>query len=338
MRLIHPRMLVLRCLFSICAAYLALGASAREAADTMYVEGRHLYTAAGEKVVLRGVNEMFIWSDDVRGEIIYPEIAKSGANVVRIVWTREGDIKDLQANIENCLAHGMIPMVELHDATGDLSKVPELVDFWISQDMLDTIEKYQKWFVLNIANEAGDGDVTPDQVLDTYRPAIARIRAAGVSTPLVIDASDWGKDEEVILRTWRQLRAADPLQSVLFSVHTYWVKNQQERLDALLDAVVEDEIPFLFGEGPQQVGYDCESEFPWRDLIAQCQEKEVGWIAWSWGFMDNGDCHPGKFDMTKDGTFGNWENEWGRGLVVSDPNSIANTSVRPESLREQANR
>lgn len=303
--------------------------------DTMQVVGRHLHTAAGEKVVMRGVNEMFVWSDDPQGAAIYPEIAQSNANVVRIVWTTEGSFADLDANIANCLAHRMIPMVELHDATGDLSKVGAVVDFWLHPEMLNLIEKYKKWFILNIANEAGSSDVKPPEFVATYTEAIDRIRSAGITVPLVIDSSDWGKDEKMILATWRDLQDADPLKNLMFSVHTYWVKNQQARLDSLIRSVVDQQIPFLFGEGPQQVGFDCESTFPWQDLLAQCQQNQIGWIAWSWGYIDNGDCHPGKFDMTKNGAYGDWENDWGRGLVAEDPNSILNTSIRPPSLLNQ---
>jgi mannan endo-1,4-beta-mannosidase len=51
----------------------------------MTVQGRFLYTAAGERVVLRGVNEMFSSSLDPTGERTLPEIAKTGANAVRIM-------------------------------------------------------------------------------------------------------------------------------------------------------------------------------------------------------------------------------------------------------------
>ena len=42
------------------------------------------------------------------------------------------------------------------------------------------------------------------------------------------------------------------------------------------------------------------------------------------------------FDMTTDGTFGNWEETWGGEVAVSDPNSIQNTSVRPYSMKNGA--
>jgi hypothetical protein len=54
---------------------------------TFYVSGRFLYAPNGEKVVLRGINNMNVVSDQT-GERSFPEIAKTGANVVRIMWMR----------------------------------------------------------------------------------------------------------------------------------------------------------------------------------------------------------------------------------------------------------
>ena len=73
--------------------------------------------------------------------------------------------------------------------------------------------------------------------------------------------------------------------------------------------------------------------FAYRVLLARAQEQQIGWLAWSWGSVDNGDCaNQGSFDMTRGGTFGNWEETWGEEVAVTDPNSIQNTSVRPRSM------
>ena len=69
------------------------------------------------------------------------------------------------------------------------------------------------------------------------------------------------------------------------------------------------------------------------EIIKKCKELEIGWLCWSWGAVKNGDCATkGAFDMTEDGKFGNWTNDWGRQLAVDDPASIKNTSIRPRSL------
>jgi len=86
--------------------------------DTMTVNGRFLYTAAGERVVLRGVNEMFSASSDSTGKYTLPEIAKTGANAVRIMTQPSYPATSLDAIIRNTIANGMIPIVECHAATG----------------------------------------------------------------------------------------------------------------------------------------------------------------------------------------------------------------------------
>lgn len=58
-----------------------------EAQPTYYVQGRSLRDPSGNKVILRGVNRMSVWDlDHPDGAFYFPEIRKTGANCVRIVW------------------------------------------------------------------------------------------------------------------------------------------------------------------------------------------------------------------------------------------------------------
>ncbi len=306
-------------------------------AQTMTVKGRFLYTAAGEKVILRGINEMFIWSKDRTGTTILPEIAKTGANACRLAWTTAGQPKQLDELIGNCIRHKMIPIIELHDATGNWSKLQRCLDYWKQDDVKAVITKHNKWVLLNIANEVGN-ITRPDTFQLAYTNAVNQLRTAGYTVPLLIDASTWGQDETSILNTWSVIQNADPKKNCLFSVHTYWTKDAQTRLDALVKRVVADEIPLLFGEAPQpKVGQTCSTDFPYVSLMKQCQTNEIGWLVWSWGAVNNGDCgRPNSaFDITTDGQYGHWEHPWNRGVVVDNENSIQKTSIRPASLMRQ---
>ena len=89
------------------------------------VKGRFLYDNRGEKVILYGPNIMTIWGE-VSGEKTFAEIAKTGANAIRIVWLTTGSARNLDLAIYNCRKNNMIPMVELHDATGEWHKLPNL--------------------------------------------------------------------------------------------------------------------------------------------------------------------------------------------------------------------
>lgn len=304
----------------------------------MSINGRHLYSEAGERVILRGINEMFWGLGDRTGGTVLPEMAKTGANSVRIGWlSTVGTVADLDAAIGKCIQNKMIPMVEIHDATGDFSKLQICLDFWKRSDVISVMNKHKKWVLLNIANEAGNGSVTDDQFKTKYKDAITQLRNAGYTIPLIIDAANWGQNETQIINTWSEIFTHDPLKRVMFSVHTYWTSNQTARLDNLCTQVTTQNIPFVIGEGPQPNGSNCTTAFPYQYAMQKFQTNSIGWLVWSWGAVQNGDCNGGSagtsgYDMTTNGVFGNWQNTWGRAVSIDDANSIQKTSVRPPSI------
>lgn len=323
-------------LLALIISFKSVEAQTRQ---TMYVEGRNIYTACGEQVVLRGVNEMFIWSGNRTGSTILPQIAQTGANSVRLVWTTTGSTTELRQLIENCIANKMIAVPELHDATGDFSKFQLLLDYWKQPVVVQLMNDNKEWVILNIGNEVGGGSESNAQYQAYYQDAITQLRNAGYEMPFMIDAGGWGNNEGYITSTAAALMNHDPLKNLIFSVHTYWMGTQaqnQTRLDALISNMKSQNLPLVFGEAPQYAASpsSCSTVFPYQYFLRRCQEEGLGWQAWSWGAVDNGDCGAPNsvFDITSNGNFGSWATTFGQEICVSDANSIQKTSVRPQSL------
>jgi len=299
-----------------------------------HVNGRFLHDRCGEKVVLRGVNEMIVWSNGKDGEPEFAEIAKTGANAVRIVWLIEEPAAGLDQAIQNALAQKLIPIVELHNATGDLSKLPDLVNYWTKPDVVAAIKKHEQELLVNIGNEVGDNMVSKDQFETGYKSAITAMRGAGIRTPLVIDGSSWGQDIDMLQATGPALIAHDPDHNVLLSVHMWWTDGNATKITNELNESVQMNLPLIVGEFAQHAVYQCAANpFDYKAFLAKAQELDIGWLAWSWGGVENGDCKDmGSFDMTVGGVYGNWKETWGEDVAVKDANSIKNTSVRPVSM------
>lgn len=310
------------------------GTAGGEVPDTFRVTGAKLHDRCGEEVVLRGVNEMIVWSSGKDGDPEFTEIAKTGANVVRIVWNDEGTAAQLDTAITNALAQKLIPMIEHHGATGDLTLIPTVVDYWVQPDVVAVIKKHEKDLLLNIANEPGDGTVTAATFQPVMETAITRLRETGIVLPLILDAPNWGQNIDVIQATWEALTAHDPQHNLLYSVHMWWHDEAGTRVTSELEESATAGMPLIVGEFSQHAVYQCSlAPFAYETLLSEAEELGVGWLAWSWGSVPNNDCKDdGGFDMTVGGVFGTWAGTWAEEVAVTDPNSITNTSVRPASI------
>ncbi|MGC9467099.1 MAG: discoidin domain-containing protein [Anaerolineae bacterium] len=293
------------------------------------VQGRHLYDRFGDKVVLVGINKMVIWTDR-DGLPAFPEIAKTGANVVRIVWLTEGTAKELDTVIANAVNHQLIPMVDCHDSTGEWEKLQDCVDYWVRPDILPVLKRHEAYLLINIANEAGQGVVSPVEFRAAYELAIRRIRAAGLHVPLIIDAQGFGQNINDLQRNGPYLIEADPDHNLMFSIHMWWPTAwrgpavDQLVIDEIAESV-EMDLPLLIGEFAS-LGPGCTCCIPYRTIIEEAHRNEIGYLAWSWG-PGNSDC--AEMDMTEDGTFDTLYG-WGLEVAITSTHSIQNIAVRPD--------
>ena len=304
-----------------------------------FVQGRYLYSKDNEKVVLRGINHMFIWTDR-EGKTI-PEMAKTGANCVRIVWNTRGRISDLDSIVAQSISNGMIPIVELHDTTGNWDKLPEVVDFWLRDEMLQMINNHQEYLILNVGNEPGSHEVPPEEFFDVYNLIVTKMRAAAIRVPIMIDADNWGQNEKNLLNVGPKLLQADPEHNLLFSIHMWWPSERHdpeatgfssvtERVTVCLEKSIEANIPLVVGEfAPMAVA--GVREIPYRHIMSECERLNIGWLCWSWG-PGNSDCP--EMDMTEHGSY-NTLVGWGKEVAVDSPLGIQNTSVIPNFIQNK---
>lgn len=316
---------------------------------TLYTSGRYLYTPCEDLVTLRGVNKMIVWTGDLKlRKDSYAEIKKTGANCVRIVWLAQPSVNEIDAGpdgldrtIQDCIDNRLIPMVELHDATGDWSKLQSVVDYWVSETVLPVIKKHENYLIINIANECGDDQVTNEQFKSGYEQAVNSIRKAGIKCPLVIDATDWGHNLAQLRETGPYLINADPEHNLIFSVHTYWAvsdgANEKFITDEFL-AAVNIELPFIVGEFTYKFNKDqkCEYETDYKAIIKLCAENQIGFLPWEWGPGNeyfNQSCDI--MNMTADSYFSTLRDGWAKEVAVTSPYSIMNTSSTPDYIKNK---
>lgn len=295
-----------------------------------YVKGRFLYDNQGEKVTLYGLNKMCTWTDK-DGDPSFKEIAKTGANTVRITWSITDTADDLDTVLTNCRKEHMIPVIEVHDATGEWDKLPSLVDYWTREDIASVLISHEQYLILNIGNEVGNSMITDAQFIEGYSDAIDRIRKAGIHVPLMIDGTSWGQNINILQSCGPELIDFDPDSNILLSVHMWWPKmyghNAQEVIDELNESV-ELNLPIIVGEFGHIWEKSEAGKIPYKTIMEECAKHDIGYIAWSWGPGNN----PQDFlDMTSDSTFDTL-NDYGKEICLESPYSVKNLAKRPASM------
>jgi mannan endo-1,4-beta-mannosidase len=109
---------------------------------------------------MRGINSAHIWWDGWNRNFALNSlltISQAGFNTVRIVWQikTDGGLDNnyLEKIIQTVIQYQMVPMVELHDATGSTNEQDLNACATWFRDNISLFNKYSKYIVINIANE-----------------------------------------------------------------------------------------------------------------------------------------------------------------------------------------
>jgi mannan endo-1,4-beta-mannosidase len=303
----------------------------------MYVKNRYLFSATGDTVILKGFNAMIVYWD-IHGEVNFPEIEKTGANCVRIFWSLNHPAprpEDLDLVLGNCIAHHMIPIICLWDATGDWSKIQHCVDYWCSSQIAPILTKYERHLLVNIANEPGNDDMGDEVFKSTYTDAVQQMRDVGIHVPLIIDADRWGRNADAVLDNGEYLLEQDPDHNLIFSWHLWdpatWMTGTEAEIDRIITKAAGKNLCFIVGEfGPCEQCDNCTgTKINWEYMIEKAYQQDIGYLPWVWKWSD---CHA--IVNNSGGKYGSWMNApWGEGVAVTHPYSIQNTARKPSDLQ-----
>lgn len=252
-------------------------------ADTAY----RLYTPAGDEFRPHGVNNNH-W--DAWGAAA--GIPLSGANMERVFLRFTDPVSTTWPIVSGIRASGIVPIPTNWTTTckSDQASLAAAVDTWVAQ--APTWTQLNDSGLINIANEWGPAD---SGWLTGYTTAVQRMRAAGYTGALLVDAGGCGQDARTLVSYGSQLLDADPLHNLVFGVHIYGVWHVVTSTtpyqswwgftyDSMMTQLRATGLPVIVSEfGPYNGGNSSSKTLvPPDKLIADAEANGWGWLAWSW--------------------------------------------------------
>jgi mannan endo-1,4-beta-mannosidase len=257
--------------------------------DGFKIHNQQLLDGNNNAFLLRGVNEPHAWYTSHTQQAL-GEIAAKGANCVRVVlatgyrWTKTST-SEITNIIQWCKANKLIAVLEVHDCTGygDESAAAPLsnaADYWIS--VASALKGEENYVIINLANEPIGNNATAVSSWSTATSdAVVRMRQAGLTHTIMIDAPNWGQDwSGEMVKTAALVWAADSLKNLVFSVHMYGVYTTYDKVDSYLSSFQAQGLPLVVGEfaNADDKGVPVVA----ADIMERCDHYQLGYMGWSW--------------------------------------------------------
>jgi mannan endo-1,4-beta-mannosidase len=281
----------------------------------LFVLNGKLYDSNGVEFRIRGVNLCHFDSTLRSG----PGIARSNANAVRVgLWLSSVPTSTYVNTIQTYISDREVAIPTMFvvpgtktGTSGDASAadLAATVNNWVAN--FHYYAPLEHHLIINVANEWGPplgGINNSDPSWGTaYKNAIARLRAAGYTAPIMIDSGSWGEDFGDLLNYATEVFNSDPQKNVIFSLHVYsnaasmLSENILPQLAALSAA---HGMVFVVGEfGPgHNIGPAPTLVTP-QQVIRAAEAAGMGWMGWAWddNNLANGASNNNWFSMTLDG-------------------------------------
>uniref|UniRef100_UPI0005600555 hypothetical protein n=1 Tax=Myxosarcina sp. GI1 TaxID=1541065 RepID=UPI0005600555 len=255
----------------------------------LQVKGRFLYDANGDKVIMRGIENVVRygeyqgsgeWNDpyengsliDGNGDNV-AELAKTGANATRLIGGRPNEFKNaLEEAIDN----------NLWVSIGH-------VDFRDKQ-VMKTIKDYEAYVTLHAQGEVVHEDENKWRK-DSIK-AIKEIRALGYKAPIEITAGFYGQRFEMILNQGKAILNSDPLNNVVFVTQAYSEIELRGGVTNTLDKLQNFPAPILVGASNFGIGLENgygNKPNTYKKVWDETYKRDLGSFYWVWSDAGYGD-------------------------------------------------
>ncbi|AJQ96022.1 glycoside hydrolase family 5 protein [Gynuella sunshinyii] len=292
------------------------------------VSGTQLLDGNDKPFVMRGINYPHSWYSTNTTQAI-KDMASVSANTVRVVlssgyrWNRSS-AEEVTSIIEQLKAQKMIAVLEVHDTTGygedsAASSLSSATDYWL--DIAAALKGQEDYVIINIGNEPIGNNVDSSVWIDGHKDAIKRLREAGLTHTLLIDAPAWGQDwQHVMLDNAKTVAAADSLNNTMFSVHMYQVYGDYNSVYQYVSKFLNNnQLPLIVGEfGADHQGENVDED----SIMALAEQYGIGYLGWSWSGNSGG---TESLDITENFNVTNLTT-WGDRLI-NGVNGLKSTSV-----------
>ena len=268
-----------------------------------------LYDASGNEFIPIGANSAVFWQSEANGMKSFPDMKKAGANCVRIVsvtnnstnsWSWQSNFSKQKACVKASIDNKLIPILEFHDVTcgtgydddKDDKNLKKCVDYWCSPNLVSLCREYEKYLIVNVANEWGPAN---SGWRDSYKKAITAMRTAGIKNTILIDAGGCGQNPTTLINYAQELLDFDPEKNILFAIHFYGVWMTKEKSKANWQFYVEDylqmfktkKLPVIVGEFGWTGAPDNFTLYDPKKIISECNRHGIGWLFWAWNSNTN---------------------------------------------------
>ncbi|MDW6091672.1 glycoside hydrolase family 5 protein [Vibrio rhizosphaerae] len=292
-----------------------------------YIANGVLYEGNGHPFKMRGINHAHTWYVDRLNHAL-DGIAATGANTVRVVlsngqrWNKNSPA-DVANVIRQAKARHLITVLEVHDTTGfgeewQAASLDSAADYWI--ELKDQLIGQEDYVIINLGNEPVGNGVSANVWIDGHIHAIQRLRNAGLTHTLMVDAPNWGQDwQQIMLNRAQSVFDADPLRNTIFSVHMYQVYGGYPAVNNYITAFLNKGLALVVGEfGASHQGEDVAEDA----IMERAETLNIGYIGWSWSGNNQ--------DVADLDIVNHWDNNsysaWGK-ILIDGVNGIRTTST-----------